>query len=396
MPLRWMMLIVLFLVRLAMGYQFQSVASVSSHLVTNLGLSYTQVGTLIGFFLLPGIFIAIPSGTLTRAVTDKNLLMTGALTMVVGALVMATADGVTSLYTGRLITGIGGTIFNVILTKMVTDWFVQYEIVTALAVMLTAWPIGISLGLLTQGDLADAYGWPWAMYATGILAFVALILTTTFYRAPPGLERALDHPLRFWLPPRQLVHISIVGLGWTLYNTTLILFVSFTPDVLVGHGYEPSIARSTTSLAMWAMLVSVPLGGRVLEVFGWVTVSTMVALSLAAVAMVAVSQGIVPEVLSVAFGVFAGIPAGALMALSTRALSADNRGPGLGIFYTWYYVGMTIGPVLAGWTREVSGSTAAPVILGAALFGGVILCVGVLRLLQNIWPINTDYSPARS
>ncbi len=396
MPLRWLMLIVLFLVRLAMGYQFQSVASVSSHLVTDLGLSYTQVGTLIGFFLLPGIFIAIPSGTLTRAVTDKNLLMIGALTMVVGALVMATADGVTSLYTGRLITGIGGTIFNVILTKMVTDWFVKYEIVTALAVMLTAWPIGISLGLLTQGDLADAYGWPWAMHATGILAFVALILTITLYRAPPGLERAPDHPLRFWLPPRQFVQISIVGLGWTLYNTTLILFVSFTPDILVEHGYEPSIARSTTSLAMWAMLVSIPLGGRVLEVFDWVTVAIMVTLSVAAVAMVAVSQGFAPKVLSVAFGVFAGIPAGALMALSAQALSADNRGPGLGIFYTWYYVGMTVGPALAGWTREVSGNTAAPVILGAALFGGVILCVGVLRLLQNTWPIKTESSPARS
>ena len=58
MPLRWMMLIVLFLVGLAMRYQFQSVASVSTHLVADLGLSYTQVGTLIGFFLLPGIFIA--------------------------------------------------------------------------------------------------------------------------------------------------------------------------------------------------------------------------------------------------------------------------------------------------------------------------------------------------
>ena len=133
MPLRWIMLLVLFLVRLAMGYQFQSVASVSSHLVSDLGLSYTQVGTLIGFFLLPGIFIAIPSGTLTRAVTDKNLLMIGALTMVVGALVMATADGVNSLYGGRLITGIGGTIFNLVLTKMVTDWFAQHEIITGLA-----------------------------------------------------------------------------------------------------------------------------------------------------------------------------------------------------------------------------------------------------------------------
>jgi predicted MFS family arabinose efflux permease len=390
MPLRWMMLVVLFLVRLAMGYQFQSVASVSSHLVSDLGLSYMQVGTLIGFFLLPGIFIAIPSGSLTRAVTDKNLLMIGALTMVVGALVMATADSVSSLYAGRLITGIGGTIFNLILTKMVTDWFAQYEIITGLAVMLTAWPIGISLGLLTQGDLADAYGWPWAMNATGVVALAALILTATLYRNPPGLEHVHDQPLRITLPLRQFVHVSIVGFAWTLYNATLIIFVSFTPAVLVDRGFEPSIARSVTSLAMWAMLISIPFGGRLLEVFGWITTSVVVSLSAAAAVMVAVSLGIAPEALCVVFGVIAGVPAGALLALSAQALSADNRGPGLGIFYTWYYAGMTVGPVLAGWTRDVSGSTAAPVMLGAAFFVGVVLCVGVFRLLQRTWPIETD------
>ena len=85
------MQLVLFVVRLAMGYQFQSVASVSSYLVRELGLTYAEVGTLIGLFLLPGIFIAIPSGVLTRSVRDKNLLMVGAATMVVGALVMGTA-----------------------------------------------------------------------------------------------------------------------------------------------------------------------------------------------------------------------------------------------------------------------------------------------------------------
>ena len=396
MPLRWLMLMVLFLVRLAMGYQFQSVASVSTHLVSELGLSYTQVGTLIGFFLLPGIFIAIPSGTLTRAIADKNLLMIGALTMIVGALVMATADGVDSLYTGRLITGIGGSIFNVILTKMLTDWFIGHEIVTALAVMLTAWPIGISLGLLTQGDIADAHGWPWAMHATGVLAFVALILTATLYREPPGLAGAPDQPLRIGLPLRQFVHISVVGIGWTLYNAALIIFVSFTPDILAEYGYSPSVARSTTSMAMWAMLISIPFGGRLLEVFGWMTVSIVVTISVAAAAMLAVSQGMAPQVLCAVFGVTFGIPAGALMALTAQALSADNRGPGLGIFYTWYYVGMTASPALAGWTRDFSGSAAAPLILGAGLLGGVILNVGILRLLQVTWPIETASTSAPS
>lgn len=88
--MRWTMLLILFLVRLAMGFQFQSVASTSAQLIDAFGLSYAQVGTLIGLFLLPGVFIAIPSGALTRAISDKNLLMLGAVTMTVGA---GTADG---------------------------------------------------------------------------------------------------------------------------------------------------------------------------------------------------------------------------------------------------------------------------------------------------------------
>ncbi|MDP6404925.1 MAG: MFS transporter [Alphaproteobacteria bacterium] len=390
MPLRWVMLIVLFLVRLAMGYQFQSVASVSSHLVHDLGLSYAEVGTLIGFFLLPGIVIAIPSGLMTRAVTDRNLLIVGALTMIVGALVMGFGEGTSSLYVGRLITGIGGTIFNVILTKMVTDWFAEHEIITALAIMLTAWPIGISLGLLTQGLIADAYGWPWAMYATGILATVALILTATLYRDPPDLVRAVEQALKLGLPLRQFVHVSIVGVGWTLYNASFIIFVSFVPDVLIDQGYQAGAARSVTSLAMWSMLISIPFGGRVLEIAGWITVSVVVTLTAATAAMLAVSQGVAPEVLCVVFGLIAGIPAGALMALTAEAVSPDNRGPGLGIFYTWYYVGMTLGPALAGWTRDSSGDPAAPVIFGAILLAGVMIFVGSLRLLQAAWPIEAE------
>lgn len=389
MPLRWVMLLVLFLVRLAMGYQFQSVASVSPHLVTELGLSYTQVGTLIGFFLLPGIFISIPSGALTRAVRDKNLLMIGALAMIIGALIMASAHGTDALYVGRLVTGIGGAIFNVILTKMVTDWFIEHEILTALAVMLTAWPIGISVGLITQGGIADAYGWSWVMHATGVLAFAALILTAVLYRDAPGTGHAPAARIRIGLPTRQFVHIGLVGIAWTLYNAAFIIFVSFVPDVLEQHGYEPGVARSTTSLAMWSMLISVPFGGRLLEVFGWITASIVVTIAASALVMAAVAQGAAPEMLCVAFGVISGIPAGALMALSAEALTPDNRGPGLGIFYTWYYVGMTVSPAVAGWTRDASGDAAAPVLLGASYFGIVILCVALLRLLQATWPIAT-------
>ena len=386
MPQRWTMLLVLFLVRLAMGYQFQSVASVSSDLVSEMGLSYVEIGTLIGLFLLPGVFIAIPSGLLTRAVTNKNLLMIGAATMIAGAIVMGIADSPRALFAGRLITGIGGTIFNVILTKMVTEWFLGKEIVTALAIMLTAWPIGISLGLLTQGLIADTYGWPWAFHATAALALVSLLLTATLYR-DPQVETATAEPLSFGVPRRQFIHVSVASCAWALYNASFILLVSFAPDVLASQGWTPADARSTVSLAMWAMLVSIPLGGRVLELVGWVTLSIVTTLAVATASLVAIAHGIAPEILCFAFGLIAGIPAGALVALSSESVTAENRGPGLGIFYTGYYIGMVVCPVLAGWSRDATGSVAAPVLLAAALMAGVILSVAVLRLLQRSLPI---------
>jgi predicted MFS family arabinose efflux permease len=384
---RWIMLGVLFLVRLAMGYQFQSVASVSSWLVNDLGFSYVEVGTLIGCFLLPGVVLAVPSGLVTRMVRDKVLLMSGALTMMVGGLMMASADSHQALFAGRLVTGVGGTLFNVILTKMVTDWFAGKEIVTALAVMLTAWPIGISLGLLTQGSIAEAYGWRWAFHATAALALASFVLTLVLYRDALVPGSSAGEPLRLWLPVRQFVHVGVASAGWGLFNVSLIILVSFAPDALISQGYTPPAARSVVSLAMWATLVSIPLGGRVLEKFGWVTVSIFATLAVSSTLMVGIAQGIMPQALCIAFGLIAGIPAGALVALSAEAVTPDNRGPGLGIFYTGYYIGMTVGPAVAGWTRDAAASTAAPVLLGAGMLVMVALCVAALRLLQALWPI---------
>lgn len=390
--MRWIMLLILFLVRLSMGFQFQSVATTSTHLVDEFGLSYAELGTLIGLFLLPGVAISIPSGALTRSFADKTLLMFGALAMAIGGYLMGSAADATELYIGRVVTGVGGTIFNVILTKMVTEWFFQREIVLALSVMLTAWPIGIALALLVQGSIAAAHGWQWAMFATAIAALAALALTALFYRAPPSPPQTPDEAPRYGLPLRQFVHISVVGVAWTLYNATLILVVSFAPDALVLAGYPPGDARSLTSLFMWTTMISIPLGGRILQTLGFVTTVISVSLLASSVTLVFIADAASPPATFVLFGVLAGVPAGALMALSAQAVSRENRGAGLGIFYTWYYVGMTLMPIFAGWLRDWTGSAKAPVLFSSILVAGTVVCVWLLRGLQAAWPIETDQS----
>jgi MFS family permease len=345
-------------------------------------------GTLIGFFLLPGIVMAMPSGALTRAFADKTLLMIGAAVMAVGAATMALADGTTQLYRGRLLTGVGGTIFNLILTKMVTDWFFGEETITALGFMLVAWPIGIALALLTQGGLATDFGWSSVMVACAGTALAALVLIASAYRAPPRqANTAGAGSLRFGVPKREAVLLSIVGICWAIYNATWILLASFGPDALVAQGWTVTAAKSATSLMMWASLLSLPLGGRLMETFGYVTPALSLFLLLAAGITVLLFFGIAPPAMYVSFGLAAGIPGGALLALSSEAVTPANRGPGLGIFFTWYYGGMTVAPIAAGWLRDVWGDAGAPLLLSSALLVVTVLGVLLVRLLQVRWPI---------
>jgi MFS family permease len=105
--------------------------------------------------------------------------------------------------------------------------------------------------------------------------------------------------------------------------------------------------------------------------------------------LVVIAGGTGPEASLIFLGIIAGIPAGALMALSAGAVSRENRGPGLGIYYTWYYLGMTLVPGIAGALRDATGSAKSPLLLGALLMVLVVGCVLALRVLQAKWPIGT-------
>lgn len=389
MATRWWMLFVIVLVRLAMGYQFQTIASSSTHLVENFALSYAEIGTLIGFLLLPGIVFSVPSGLVTRALADRTLLLIGCMVMIAGSLVIGLGESVSALYTGRLLSGIGGAISTVILTKMVTDWFAGYRMITAMAIMSAAWPGGVGLGLVSQGQIADIWGWPWVMHAASLVSGFAFVLTVLFYRDAERPESG-NGQIRFGLPYREFVHMSIVGLSWTMLNACLILIVSYTPDHLIAGGYDPETARRITSMVLWIGIFAIPLSGRVVEHFGLVTSSIVLSMAATGLLMLLLAGNMFPQFMVPAIAVAFSISVGSAMSLSAQAVRSVNRGPGLGIFYTWNYIGMATAPVLAGWSRDLTGDTAAPILLSALLAFGVLGATLLFRLLQIAWPIPAE------
>src|SRR5262245_60771311 len=126
---RWLILAALTFARTAMGFQFQSVAAVSSSFIDEFHLSYAALGTLIGLYLVPGIVVALPGGLLGQRFGDKRMVCLGLAAMALGGALMGIADSATTLNAGRILSGTGAVVLNVLLTKMVTDWFAGRELV---------------------------------------------------------------------------------------------------------------------------------------------------------------------------------------------------------------------------------------------------------------------------
>jgi MFS family permease len=175
---RWHILALLFVARTTFGFQFQTVASTAPFLRKQYAIGLVEIGTLIGLHMLPG-------GLLIRRFGDKTLCLASLFLMVVGGAMMGISDTYAGALVGRLFSGCGAVLLSVVLTKMTTDWFAGLEIVTAMSILLTSWPLGIALALVFQPPLATALGWPWVMHTAAAVCGFALLLIAVFYQSPP-------------------------------------------------------------------------------------------------------------------------------------------------------------------------------------------------------------------
>jgi predicted MFS family arabinose efflux permease len=378
---RWRILAVLFLARTAMGFQFQSVASISPFLIDELGIDYAMLGTLIGLYKLPGMVFALPGGMLGKRFGDKQVVLCGLVMMVLGGVLVGSADNYATAVLGRTLSGCGGVLLNILLAKMTMDWFARRELVLAMAILVNSWPFGIALALVSQSAAAVAFGWPVVLYGTAVLALVSFALIAVGYRPPPDLAAPVKTTERLFVLSRaEFGGVSLAAVAWTLYNVGLILIVSFGPTFLTARGLPLEEAAWMVSLGTWLGIGTVPLGGYLAQ--RWSCPNLVMAVSLsAAVAICAVLPWAESPLLPfIAFGIFAWAPAGPIIALVSETLSADNRAVGMGVFYTWYYAGMGVLPPLAGLARDLSGSPDAPIYFASAMMLCALACVSLFRL----------------
>ena len=374
---RWLILAVLTFARTAMGFQFQSVAAVSPLLLDQLQIGYAALGTLIGLYLLPGVAVALPGGILARRYGDKRIVCIGLASMTLGGWLMASADGFVPMAAGRVVAGAGAVLLNVLVTKMVTDWFQGRKIVSALGILITSWPLGIAIALVALPELANAFSWPAAMQVTAAVSAAAMALVVIFYRVPATGGADQSGRFEFDLTRRELWLATLAGWVWTFYNVGFIIVLAFGPEFLVASGHSVAAASAIVSTVGWVIIPALPIGAWLAERLGRPDV-TMVACFLLATVVIWLVPSLGPSIaLFAAIGAIFGPPGGVIMTLPGEAAGAERRAIAMGIYFTCYYAGMGVLPGLAGYARDLTGSAAAPL-----WFAGAMLLVATGMLLQ--------------
>lgn len=370
---RWGILAVLFTVRLAMAFQFQSVAAVAPLLGTKFGVGLADIGLLIGLYFTPGIAISLPGGAIGQKFGDKSTVLGALVLMLIGQVAMVLSDSWGWQIAGRLVAGAGGVLLNVQMTKMVTDWFAGREIATAMAVFVNSWPAGIALSLLTLPAIGISQGVVAVYLAVIALTGLGIVLLLAGYRPPPGAPVAMASSAR---PDRHaLIAVIAAGSIWGLFNVGFAIVFSFGPTMLVEQGWSITAAGSAVSIVLWVAVFSVPSGGLLADRTG--RPQTILAVSCVVFALLMVilprSSAVIPIVL--ALGLVSGLPAGAIMSLPARVLQPGTRAIGMGIFYTVYYGAMMLGPVIGGAAAKWAGNAGAAFDVGAL---ALLACPAVL------------------
>jgi len=357
--------------------------------MSGLNLSFATLGVLIGLYFLPGVVFALPAGAASRRLGDKRLVLFGLVLMTIGALVCASASDSNTMAVGRVVSGIGGVTLNVVMSKMVIDWFTGREVVLAMAIFVNSFPVGVGLAMLSLGAISAFASWPVAMAFVAVLTLVALVAVWALCEPHPNDAQVggAKAPAAAALSRSELLLVCVAGAIWGIFNGCFAVQFGFAPSLLVTAG---STSAATTGfvvgLATWCVAVSVHVGGMLGQRWvkpGVLMITGVVGWCLCLLALAFwTSAGAAAIILA---GLVMGLPVGAIMALPAEVLRPESRAVGMGYFYLWLYVGHGALPPIAGWVRDGTDQPQAPMVFAAGMVLMMLALYGLFRYGVRRW-----------
>lgn len=238
---RWIALTIIFLSFLQFTLNWFCIVPAFGGIVTDLHIGFADVGVIVGTFIAGYGLAHIPGGWLSERFGIRAALLLGIGVETVGAAVSAWAPDFGLLILGRLLCGVGGSIYLGSALGLTAAWFRGKELAMANGLVTgVAFTIGAAIGLFAWAPIVEAVGWRGGLLigaGAGLLTF--LLMIPLFPTPPAGDSEVLEgHNLGvaslrriFGNPTLWIMGLALLG-GYGSYFSAAQLLPHYAQTVL--------------------------------------------------------------------------------------------------------------------------------------------------------------------
>ena len=387
--IRWLMLGLLWLAYASFGLTAGTIPPLVEPIIHDLGMTYSQMGLVLGAWQLIYIVTAMPLGAMLDWLGVRRALGIGIGIVWISLILRGLAVDFPSLFASVALFGLGAPIISIGAPKVVAIWFTGKERGLAAGIYTTAPITGMALALATGPNwIIELTGsWRGTSLVYGAFILLVFILWWIFARdqeepnpqLSDNLHEKLPTAIKTLLQIRNMQIILVVAIITFLLNHGL---NNWVPTLLLESGYSMSNAGSLTAIATASGvfgLLFIPrlaIDGRRRLILG-----ALIVVCCATTAGLAIFSG--PILISTVFlSVIVRVPLmpiSTLILMETRGIGARRMGRAGGMFFAAAEIGGFGGPFLLGYMRDISGSLTTGVITLAIVTIILLLFIPLIR-----------------
>ncbi len=354
------------LVRTLFGYSVFDFVLLSITLQNVFSITELGIGALMAAYWIPAIILQLVVGRYADKIGVKKLVISGALTVALGSLIISQASFFEIVLLGRFITGIGAILFWTPGVVIVSNVYPKNRLSFATSLIVLSYGVGTLIAFLTVPAQEFILGWRSVFFLTFIygliVAFLVQILTTDMHGSvhkPVNLVKVFKNLELFKIAVAQCVSMA----AWTVFLTF------FTRTLIFEKNVNADIANLTVVVASLAGIIFALLGGyfsdKKYKKALWIAAPlTLLSLTLIITPFSAGVNSITDLFLSWGIGALVWIPQGPIWSLP-KIVEPDYPNAAMTLLVCMTGITVTIFPLLFGGLADLTGSFTYSYILVA-------------------------------
>ncbi len=387
----------IWLIYFSFGLLVASMAPLVARITTDLEISNTAMGSILGAWPLVYIVVAIPCGAFIDRVGLKWSLFLAALIMAASGVLRSVAPDFLTMFIAVGLFGIGGPLISIGAPKAIAQWFQGKERGLAVGIYITGPSLGSAVALaLTNSVLMPIVGEDWR---AALLVYSAIVFAAGFgwlVIAMNPINRAVEatNNSRGSMGDQ----IAVFGNLLRIRSVVLVLMMSvgiffffhgmgnWLPELLRHGGMAPAAAGLWAALPVAVGVVGSLVVPRLATPRWRFSILLVLFVSIGIGAVLLFSPAMPSIVTSL---VIQGLGRGSLMAVAmlilmeTRGVEAQHMGAAGGLFFSAAEIGGVLGPFTIGVVSDVTGGFDGALWMMIGVSGALVLLLYAHRAAER-------------